>query len=148
MERCWWILFQRFACPNINAIRTAMDAVRSALINVIQRKQAQPARGAVLSETEGGALADWLEMAAIITNYMAAIGPINAAIAARKRTAGTVNIRPIERRIAALNARKKRYEPTVVSAFVLSLPPLRVKMKKKGPKSPRTEHSASNQSRF
>ncbi len=122
VERDWWkgaggFSFALPACPEIQAIQSAMEAARSALTNAIQRKQAQPAQRVVLSETEAFALAGWTDVAATITNYMAEIGPINISIAELQRTAGTVDIGPIEKRIDALNAQKKRHEPAVVTAF-------------------------------
>lgn len=122
VERDWWkdaggFLFDLPACPETHAVRSAMEAVRSALTNAIHRKQAQPAQRVVLSETEAGSLAAWVEVAATVTSYMAAIAPINIAIAERQRTAGTVDIGPIEKRIASLNAQKKRHDTAVVAAF-------------------------------
>lgn len=122
VERDWWkdaggYSFELPTCPDTETIRATMEAVHSALTNVIQRKQARPAQRAQLSEPERAAFASWTAVAAAVSNYMAAIAPINAAIAERQRTAGTVDFGPIEKRIAALNAQKKRHEPAVVSAF-------------------------------
>lgn len=121
-ESDWWrdvggFSFQLPSRPETHAVQRAMEAVRSALSAAIQRKQSQPALRVVLSEAETAALAAWDEVAATLTGYMAAIAPINVAIAERQRTAGTVDIGPIERRIASLNAQKKRHEPDVVAAF-------------------------------
>ncbi len=122
VERDWWkdaggFSFDLPACPESHAVRSAMEAVRSALTTAFQRKQGQPALRVVLSEAESGALAAWVEVAATLTSYMAAIAPINVAIAERQRTAGTVDTGPIERRIASLNAQKKRHDTAVVAAF-------------------------------
>ncbi len=109
VERDWWkdaggFSFELPTCPDTETIRATMEAVRSALTNAIQRKQAQPAQRVKLSEPERAASAIWTEVAATVSNYMAAIAPINVAIAERQRTAGTVDFVPIEQRIAALNA--------------------------------------------
>lgn len=122
VERDWWkdaggFSFDLPACLETQAVRSAMEAALSALTNAIQRKQAQPAQRVVLSGAETDVLAHWSEVAATVTNYMAALAPINAAITERQRTAGTVDIGPIEKRIAALNAQKKRHESVVGSAF-------------------------------
>lgn len=121
-ERDWWrdaggYSFELPARPETQTVQNAMEAVRSALSAAIQRKQAQPALRVVLSEVETTTLAAWDEVAATLTGYMAAIAPINVAIAERQRTAGAVDTGPIERRIASLNAQKKRHEPAVVAAF-------------------------------
>ena len=122
VERDWWkdaggFSFELPECSETQAVRSVMEAVRAALANAIQRKQAQPAQRVALSEAEAGALAAWIDVAATLTSYMAAIAPINVAIAERQRTAGTVDTGPIEERIASLNAQKKRHEPAVVAAF-------------------------------
>jgi wobble nucleotide-excising tRNase len=121
-EREWWkdaggFSFELPTCLDTAMVQTAMEAVHSALTNAIQRKQAQPAQRVELSVTEADALAHWAEVAATVTNYMAAIGPINTMTAARQQLAGTVDIRPVEKLISTLNAQKKRHEPAVVSAF-------------------------------
>lgn len=121
-EREWWkdaggFSFELPACPDSQAVQDAMEAVRSVLTAAIQRKQAQPALRVVLSEVESATLAAWEEVAATLTGYMAAIAPINAAIAERQRTAGTVDTGTIENRIGLLNAQKKRHDPSVVAAF-------------------------------
>jgi wobble nucleotide-excising tRNase len=122
VEKEWWrdaggFSFELPACPRTQEILAGMEAVRSALANAIQCKQAQPAQQVVLSEAEAGALAAWADVSAIVTRYMDAISQINIAIAERQRTAGTVDIGPIEKRIASLNAQKKRHEPAVVASF-------------------------------
>jgi wobble nucleotide-excising tRNase len=122
VERDWWkgaagFSFDLPSCPETQVIKSAMEAFHSTLANAIQRKQAQPAQRVVLSGTEADALARWTEVSATLTNYMAALGPINIAIAERQRKACTVEMGPVEKSIAALNAQKKRHEPTVVSAF-------------------------------
>lgn len=122
VERDWWkdvggFSFELPACLETQAVRSAMEAVRAALANAIERKQAQPAQRVALSEAEAGALAAWVEVAATLKSYMAAIAPINVSIAEHQRTARTVDTGPIERRIASLNAQKKRHESVVVDAF-------------------------------
>jgi wobble nucleotide-excising tRNase len=118
----WWrdaggFSFELPFRPETQTVQNAMEAVRSALSAAIQRKQSQPALQVVLSEVETAALAAWDEVAATLTGYMAAIDPISVAIAERQRTAGSVDTGPIERRIASLNAQKKRHEPAVVAAI-------------------------------
>lgn len=121
-ERDWWrdvggFSFELLSRPEPQEVQKAMQAALSALSAAIQRKQAQPALRVALSEVEIAALAAWDEVSATLTGYIAAIASINVEIAERQRTAGTVDTGPIERRIASLNAQKKRHEPAVVAAF-------------------------------
>ncbi|MBK8475518.1 MAG: hypothetical protein IPL39_04195 [Opitutaceae bacterium] len=122
VERDWWkdaggFTFELPTCPEIQPVQNAMESVRSALTTAIQRKQAQPALRVVLTELEAATLTTWNQVAATLTGYMAAIAPINSAIAERQRTVGTVNTGPIEDRISLFNAQKKRHETAVVAAF-------------------------------
>ncbi len=82
VERDWWkdvggFSFELPACGSTQEVRSAMEAVYSALTKSVQRKHAQPAQRVVLSETEDAALTAWAKVASTLTNYIAAIAPIN-----------------------------------------------------------------------
>lgn len=121
-EKDWWkdaggTAFELPACPNIETVRAAMDAVRVAITGAIRRKQGQPSQRVVLTEAESESVTRWTELSASIAAYMAAIAPINSAIVDWQRAVETVETAPIDRQIAVLNAQQKRHDPVVVFAY-------------------------------
>ncbi|MCP9834191.1 MULTISPECIES: hypothetical protein [unclassified Cyanobium] len=124
VERDWWrdaggFSFDLPVFLEGDVVSSAMEAVRSALSRAIQRKQAKPAQRVEMSEAEAGTLAAWVEVGAQVTSYMDSIILINNSIAERQRTAGNVDMGPIEERITSLKAQKKRHDTDVVSAFAV-----------------------------
>jgi wobble nucleotide-excising tRNase len=121
-ERDWWrdaggAPFELPACPSLERIRAGMEAVHQAVRDAIQRKQALPGTKVQLNDAEQESLAKWTEISSSLSNYMAALAPISAAIAERQRAAGTVDIAALEKRLEQLLILKKRHEPQVVAAF-------------------------------
>ena len=122
VEKDWWrdaggSAFDLPPCQSIEMVRTSMEGVRAAIVGAVQRKQAQPAQRIVLSEDESADISLWAAVSASIRDYMAALSPINATIAERQRTAGTIDVASIEKQIVVLIAQKKRHEPVVVDAY-------------------------------
>lgn len=120
-EQAWWkdvggLSFDLPAC-DLESVRAAMEAMRSALTNCILRKQAQPTLPSSFSPAEVDDNIRWLKIDALVTSYMASIHSINVQIAGHKLNARTVDIGPIEQHIALISAQKKRHDPAAILSF-------------------------------
>jgi wobble nucleotide-excising tRNase len=121
-EQSWWrdaggFAFELFGSLAANDVDSAMQAVHTALIEVLKRKQAQPGQACALREIESAAFARWHEMASALAGYSATLALINASITQRQHSAGTVDLGALEKQIAALKAQKTRHDPSVIEAY-------------------------------
>ena len=122
VERDWWKdaaakPFPLPDCPASDSITSSLQAVHNAIVGCVQRKKQYPASSVSLSPEETSALEVWNGVRSMLVDYMAALTPINAGIAEWQKAAGAVDTTPIEKRLAALNAQKKRHEAPVVTAY-------------------------------
>ncbi len=97
----------------VNALREAYQAMTSALT----RKQKTPSRAVRFTTEEGTAISLWQEIASEIRSYNQHIPEINARINQRKSEAESVDLVPLQTRIAYLAAIKKRHEASVIEAY-------------------------------
>lgn len=121
-EQSWWrdagdFAFDLPSSPTANDVDSAMQAVHTALIDALKRKQAQPGQTCPLSEIESAAVARWHEVASALAGYYATLAPINASITQRQQSVGTVDLGALEKQIAALKAQKTRHDPLVIEAY-------------------------------
>lgn len=122
VERDWWRdaggwSFDLPPCLPVENIITAMAAVHAAIIGAVHRKLANPSFSINLNGDEQESITLWLEKAYGISQYMDSLPAINTAIAERQQSAGSIDVVPIERRIAQLHIQKKRHEESVVTAY-------------------------------
>jgi wobble nucleotide-excising tRNase len=121
-EQSWWhdaggLAFDLSSSPSANDVDVAMQAVHTALIDVLKRKQAQPGQACLLTDMESAAFARWNEIATALVGYSATLVPINESITQRQRSAGTVDLGALEKQISALKAQKTRHDPSVIEAY-------------------------------
>lgn len=122
VEREWWrdaggYSFNLPTCPSADAILASMEAVEAAIVGAVQRKVAEPTLSTTLTDAEQTAVNVWTQISTTLTAYMDGLASTNKAISERQRTAGTVDVTAIERRIGQLNAQKRRHETDVIDAY-------------------------------
>lgn len=121
-EAQWWrevggLAFELPKDTKIEFFVNAMDQVHSVLVYALQRKRENPSDPVLLNTDENLALAKWTAIAPVIEKYMAIISETRRSITKFQQGLGTKNIAPLERRIAPLEAQKRRQASNVIDAF-------------------------------
>ena len=118
----WWSNATgfRFTLPNCPDLATLLEShasVYRAINDALDRKQANPANATSITSTEQQAIDTWLGIAATLTKYNADLQAINTTLAQNKAEAGNIDLAPLQRDLAALEASKQRHQQVMVDAF-------------------------------
>ena len=121
-ERTWWqdAAGYTFSLPplrNHESILHALQVAHRAMSDALARKQGSPGISVELTPDEAQAIANWKLIAAELVTYNENLSTINQELDQRKASAGTIDLTPLQQRLASLIASKKRYEQAVIDAF-------------------------------
>lgn len=121
-ERSWWqdAAGFRFELPTLRdqtSIEDALGAAHEAIKEALARKQANPSTPVGLPEAEQQSLGGWQEIASELNAYNDALPRLNDTLAQKKTDAGNVDLVPLNERLDALKASKRRHQHEVIDAF-------------------------------
>jgi wobble nucleotide-excising tRNase len=123
-EQAWWsdasrVRFDLPACPALELVVDAHKAVYQAVVAALDRKQANPASPATLTESERKAVDEWEALSATLTGYNDSLRPINVTISRKKAEAGGIDLKPFEQALSNLEASKVRHCQVVVDSYAV-----------------------------
>jgi len=121
-ECSWWsdaagFIFTLPAGPDETSILDGHSAAERAVIEALDRKQANPANATTLSPAEQQSIENWFAIAVRLTQYNAGLQAINAALAQKKTEAGNIDLAPLQQALAGLEASKQRHQKDMVDAY-------------------------------
>ncbi|NTU58609.1 MAG: AAA family ATPase [Chlorobiaceae bacterium] len=121
-EQVWWqdAAGYTFELPRIREtenIVAALDHACQAMLAALTRKQESPMSSINLSEDETLAINAWREIAVELEEYNESLSDVNAALRRYQENSGTIDLVPLQNRLATLKACKQRYIPEVISAY-------------------------------
>jgi len=94
-----------------------MEDTHRVLQDSLDRKKANPGSTVHLTESEETALAKWGRITQSLQVYNDQMDRINSDLEGYKLTAQSINLIPLQTKLAHLEIRKKRYDQSVVHAF-------------------------------
>lgn len=121
-ERDWWrgiagVELQIPDSPAPAETQAVLDATFRAMISCLERKQAAPSEACVLTTGESQALENWQILRGRFAAVLGSLGAVNEQIAQQKHAAAAIDLTPLERRVAELDAQHRRHSREAVDAF-------------------------------
>lgn len=121
-ERAWWADATGFAFTlprddEPTAILEAHFAAYQAIIDALDRKQANPAKATNLTPSEQQAINVWEGIAAALSEYNAGLTAINDTLTQKKAGAGIIDLASKQQKLASLEANKRRHEQETTDAY-------------------------------
>ncbi|YCM45178.1 AAA family ATPase [Verrucomicrobiaceae bacterium 227] len=121
-ECSWWtyaagFVFTLPAAPDEASILDAHAAAEQAIIEALDRKQANPASATTLTLAEQQVIDTWLAIAAGLTQYNVDLQNVSATLTQKKAEAGNIDLAPLQQAFAALEASKRRHQQDVIDAY-------------------------------
>ncbi|WKT60571.1 AAA family ATPase [Microbulbifer thermotolerans] len=121
-EQNWWkdAAGFEFVLPEIDGIETIialLQATYQAIDSVLARKQANPGSEVSLTDEEAAAVTAWNEKVVALKAYNKALNAINEELENRQVNAGVIDLAPLQQKLSALQAAKKRHEQETINAF-------------------------------
>lgn len=121
-EREWWRAgagyeFELPHGPSCDEVLAAHQAVHTALVDALARKNASPSVAVQLSDAEHQALNAWLAIAGRVAAYNEGIALIDAELNRRKEVVQNLDLRPVRENVLRLDLANKRHQQPVIDAY-------------------------------
>jgi wobble nucleotide-excising tRNase len=123
-ERAWWTDAAGFAVSlpggiDVDGILTAHEGAHQSMISALDRKQADPANATALAAEEQQSLDTWAGLQSTLTDYNTGIAAINETLTQKKTEAGSIDLAPLQQRVASLEVSRRRHQQDVIDGYTV-----------------------------
>ena len=123
-EQDWWkdaagYEFRFSEIGEIESILALLESTYQGIKSALERKQANPGSAIHFTDKESEAITSWREKVSKLRAYNETLLVINDELKKLQKSAGVLNLEPLQQKISCLITSKSRYEQKVVDAYTV-----------------------------